>query len=103
MLRRANALIRPIRCDELNLNSPDPWDDDPNPRFDDDRSQHWRGRLDDDSKWPSAAVRQQTPHAGKAPRLNNRIEQMERGQPMPGLANTQTGAMIWYLLRSTAI
>ena len=58
LLRKANALIRPIRCDELNLNSLDPWDDDPNPRFDDDSSQRWMGRFDDHSDWPSAAVDQ---------------------------------------------
>ena len=129
LLRKANALIRPIRCDELNLNSLDPWDDDPNPRFDYESSQRWVGRFDDASNWPSAAVRQQTPNAGQAlaepppskytgtmayagdpcpqtgrwqaPRLNNRIEQVEKGQPMPGQKSTQTGTVIWYLLRSS--
>jgi hypothetical protein len=57
LLRKANALIRPIRCDELNLNSLDPWDDDPNPRFDYESSQRWMARFDDASEWPSAEVR----------------------------------------------
>lgn len=40
------------------------------------------------------------PETGRwqAPRLKNRIEQVERGQPMPGPKNTQTGAVVWYLL-----
>ncbi|HEY8330740.1 MAG TPA: hypothetical protein VIO83_05380 [Pseudomonas sp.] len=40
------------------------------------------------------------PQTGRwqAPRLHNRIEAVERGQPMPGPANTETGAVIWYLV-----
>jgi hypothetical protein len=129
LLRKANALIRPIRCDELNLNTLDPWDDDPNPRFDYDSSQRWMARFDDDSDWPSAEVRGPSrpgapgaalpaakhtgviayagdpcPETGRwqAPRLKNRIEQMAQGQPMPGPANTETGAVVWYLLRPAA-
>lgn len=43
------------------------------------------------------------PQTGRwqAPRLNNRIELVERGQLMPGPANTQTGAVIWCRLRSS--
>ena len=43
------------------------------------------------------------PQTGRwqALRLNHRIEHIEKGQPMPGPANTQTGAVIWYLLRSS--
>ncbi len=33
----------------------------------------------------------------QAPRLNNRIEHVERGQPMPGPASTQSGSVVWYL------
>ncbi|QFZ82049.1 hypothetical protein GFK26_04420 [Variovorax paradoxus] len=32
-----------------------------------------------------------------APRLNNRQEYVERGQPMPGPASTPTGSVVWYL------
>lgn len=54
LLVRANRLIRPIRCDDLNLLTLDAWDDDPNPRFDDESSQRWMRRFDDDSDWPDA-------------------------------------------------
>lgn len=42
------------------------------------------------------------PETGRwqAPRLKNRIEQVETGQSMPGPASTQTGAVVWYLLKA---
>ncbi|MGL4604011.1 MAG: hypothetical protein ACRCU9_07680 [Iodobacter sp.] len=57
LLLKANELIRPIRCDELTLLTLDPWDDDPNPRFDYDSGVRWMQRFDADSDWPAAAAR----------------------------------------------
>ena len=57
VLVKANRLIRPIRCDELNLNTLDPWDGDPNPRFGYESSLRWMRRFDEDSDWPSAEHR----------------------------------------------
>lgn len=57
LLVKANQLIRPIRCDYLKLLTLDPWDDDPNPRFDYESSLRWMRRFDDDSDWPTADVR----------------------------------------------
>jgi hypothetical protein len=51
-------LIKPVRCNDLELTSLDPWDDDPNPRFDDISGPLWMARFDDDSQWPSPALRQ---------------------------------------------
>lgn len=129
LLIKANRLIRPIRCDELKLNTLDPWEGDPNPRFGYESSLRWMRRFDEDSDWPSAEVRRQPPPSAppsaqhsdaaesrnlavrhaypddpcpqtgnwRAPRLDNRIAHVERGQPMPGPANTQSGVVIWYL------
>lgn len=33
----------------------------------------------------------------RSPRLSNRQEYVERGQPMPGPASTPTGSVLWYL------
>ncbi|AOZ10527.1 type VI immunity family protein [Cupriavidus malaysiensis] len=63
VLVRANRLIRPIRCDRLNLSTLDPWDGDPNPRFDYGSASRWIRRFDDDSNWPGAAQRAGTPPA----------------------------------------
>ena len=57
LLIKANRLIRPIRCDQLNLNTLDPWDGDPNPRFGYESSLRWMRRFDEDSDWPSAEQR----------------------------------------------
>lgn len=57
LLVKANRLIRPIRCDYLNLLTLDPWMDDPNPRFDYESSLRWMRRFDDDSDWPDAVRR----------------------------------------------
>ena len=46
MLVKANRLIRPIRCDELNLNTLNPWDGYPNPRFDYESSLRWMRCFD---------------------------------------------------------
>lgn len=74
LLVKANALIRPIRCDDLELLTLHPWDDDPNPRFDTESSLRWMRRFDADSDWPSAEQRTPPPRA----RLR-----CEAGQPCP--------------------
>lgn len=61
LLARANALIRPVRCDDLNLISLDPWEDDPNPRFDYFSSPRWIARFDPESDWPTPQRRHATP------------------------------------------
>lgn len=63
LLVKANRLIRPVRCDALKLLTLDPWDDDPNPRFDYQSSLRWMRRFDDDSDWPDAAKRLVVPSA----------------------------------------
>jgi hypothetical protein len=57
LLVKANRLIRPNRCDYLNLLTLDPWMDDPNPRFDYESAQRWMRRFDEDSDWPTAEKR----------------------------------------------
>ena len=52
LLMMANELIKPIRCNDLNLTTTDAWDDDPNPRFDIESSPQWLARFDSDSTWP---------------------------------------------------
>ncbi|MDR2209712.1 MAG: DUF3396 domain-containing protein, partial [Azoarcus sp.] len=48
----ANALIKPVRCNLLQLYTLDPWAGDPNPRFDEENSPRWMARFDPDSEWP---------------------------------------------------
>ncbi|ATE61634.1 hypothetical protein [Thauera sinica] len=62
----ANRLIRPVRCDDLNLLSLDPWDDDPNPRFDFQSGPRWMGRFDEGSDWPSPERRAPRPPSAPA-------------------------------------
>lgn len=77
-LVKASRLIRPIRCDHLNLLTLDPWSDDPNPRFDYESSLRWMRRFDEDSDWPNAEKRKAAaPDSGTA-RLR-----CEAGQPCP--------------------
>jgi len=57
LLVKANRLVRPVRCDDLMLLTLDPWDDDPNPRFDYESSLRWMRRFDEDSDWPNAEIR----------------------------------------------
>lgn len=78
LLVKANRLIRPIRCDYLNLLTLDPWDDDPNPRFDYESSLRWIRRFDEDSDWPDPARRKLGSPAPISPRLR-----CPAGQPCP--------------------
>lgn len=111
----ANALIRPVRCDELELSTLDRWDDDPNPSFDFQSSQRWMARFDADSDWPSPEKRRPTqpqrpeiltalpgqpcPESGEwfAHQLGDRKVFVEKGQPMPGPEFSATGQVIWHL------
>lgn len=112
LLAKANRLIRPVRCDYLKLLTLDPWDDDPNPRFDYVSSQRWMRRFDDDSDWPDAARRKspvKTPetrlgiHAGQAcpesgywftPAKAGSRRHFKQGETMPDLG-TAWGSTIW--------
>ena len=51
-LKIANKLIRPVRCNLLRLYSIEPWEEDPNPLFDNENSPKWMARFDEDSDWP---------------------------------------------------
>ncbi len=69
LLVKANRLIRPIRCDYLNLLTLDPWMDDPNPRFEYESSLRWMRRFDENSDWPNAEKRKAGSPAAPAARL----------------------------------
>ncbi|WP_284616660.1 type VI immunity family protein [Aquabacterium humicola] len=88
LLVKANRLIRPIRCDHLQLLTLDPWDDDPNPRFDHDSSLRWMRRFDDDSDWPDA---QRRPPAGGS---GDESAPDERLKALPGEAVSREG--VWW-------
>ncbi|MFT4267601.1 MAG: DUF3396 domain-containing protein [Xenophilus sp.] len=79
LLVKANRLIQPIRCDQLKLTTLDPWDGDPNPRFDYESSLRWMRRFDEDSDWPTAQVRHAQPQADVPSRTPG-------GQPRPAPA-----------------
>jgi hypothetical protein len=78
LLVKASRLIRPIRCDYLNLLTLDPWMDDPNPRFEYDSSLRWMRRFDENSDWPTAERRKAGSPAAPAARLRS-----PAGQPCP--------------------
>lgn len=111
LLVKANRLIRPIRCDYLNLLTLDPWMDDPNPRFDYQSSQRWMRRFDEDSDWPiaekrnvgSSAIRrpnvpanQPCPEAGwwYTPAQANSRRYFKQGEVMPSVGGDY-GATFW--------
>ena len=48
----AGKLIRPIRCDHLQLFTLTSWEDRVNPRFNEESSRGWMARFDENSKWP---------------------------------------------------
>lgn len=77
----ASKLIKPIRCDKLELTSLAPWDDDPNPRFDMLTSVQWMQRFDENSLWPTAAIRQ-TPTAPHSPPVPPK-HRVEGNHPCP--------------------
>ncbi|MDR3157895.1 MAG: DUF3396 domain-containing protein [Zoogloeaceae bacterium] len=77
----ANRLIRPIRCNLLQLYALDPWEDDPNPRFDEENRPRWMARFDEDSDWPNKESRQKPPPPKEA-ELPVSL-QCEAGRPCP--------------------
>ena len=118
LLVKANRLIRPIRCDALKLLTLDPWDDDPNPRFDFESSMRWMRRFDANCDWPSTEVRAKTappsqPQAARGlpgervpvsglwwtPALKGAQGQrrFEAGETFPATEHSDWGAVIWYL------
>ncbi|KNE29710.1 type VI immunity family protein [Achromobacter spanius] len=56
-----NRLLRRIRHPQLDLVGSGEWDGDPNERFDRRDTQRWLARFDDDSDWPTPAIRGRTP------------------------------------------
>ena len=47
-----DRLLKPIRHENLSINSMGEWDGDPNERFNDDDTKRWMRRFEDDSDWP---------------------------------------------------
>ncbi|UXY15923.1 hypothetical protein N8I74_02580 [Chitiniphilus purpureus] len=111
----ANALIKPIRCDLLQLFTLDPWADDPNPRFDFENGPLWMARFDADSNWPNASQRKPIQPAGQAylgrcvaggrcpktghwhtPAKENALTWFQQGDVMPDFPESTYGATIWY-------
>jgi len=119
-LAAASRLIKPVRCNDLELTSLDPWDDDPNPRFDTISGPRWMARFDEDSDWPSPQLRQAggppsaagpdrpAPLAAQpgqpcpkeglwyAPHLQMKEVHMKLGESMPGETTGPTGGVTWY-------
>lgn len=120
LLVQANRLIRPVRCDYLELLTLHPWEGDPNPRFNFTDSLRWMRRFDDDSDWPSAEARRPSPVNGGRPlepapmralagepaqktgwwisvALEGEASRVfcEAGAPLPGPATTDKGQVIW--------
>jgi len=110
----ANKLIRPIRCNLLKLYTLDPWEDDPNPRFDFENSPKWMARFDEDSSWPNKQGKRKIALVGT---VHERVEGGEpcpqdghwwtpagdpgrgyfkKGDVMPNYPSSQYGATIWY-------
>ena len=118
MLVAANRLIKPVRCDHLELTSLDAWEDDPNPRFDAISGPRWMSRFDEDSLWPNAEVRAKPlpptaperpptlsaapgsvcPKEGLwfAPHLRMKEIRMKQGETFPTESHGPTGAVTWY-------
>jgi hypothetical protein len=121
LLVKASKLIKPVRCDGLQLLTLDPWADDPNPRFDYQSSVRWMQRFDDDSDWPSPEQRlpapgsaggstatqslralpgQAVPRAGiwSTPAVKGAAgrRRLAAGEKLPDLALTDYGAVVWY-------
>jgi hypothetical protein len=117
LLVKATNLIRPIRCDDLKLLTLDPWDDDPNPRFEFDSSIYWMQRFDAESDWPSPEQRHPHKPMPAGPRLRalpgDAVSQagwwwtpalsgesarryFKEGEELPEVERTDYGAVIWY-------
>ena len=120
LLVQANRLIRPVRCDDLELLTLHPWEGDPNPRFNFADSLRWMRRFDDDSDWPNPDVRRSLPANGRRPDDSTPMRALpgepapktgswlsvalqgeagrvfrQAGEPLPGPAATEKGQVIW--------
>jgi hypothetical protein len=82
LLILANDLIRPVRADLLQLYTLDQWEDDPNPRFDEENSPRWMARFDKDSDWPSKEKRFLKPPLEK-PKKSEIPPSVPGGKPCP--------------------
>lgn len=111
----ANKLIRPVRCNDLNLLSLDPWAGDPNPRFDFQSGPLWMARFDENSQWPNNEKRiikpqrtslrglpgEMVPQTGEwwSPAFQGESSRrhFNQGEHFPDTAFTDYGTVIWYL------
>ena len=112
----ANELIRPVRCNDLRLITLDPWEGDPNPRFDFQSSPRWIARFDENSQWPSKDKRvikppsppplrglpgETVPQSGIwwTPAIPGEAgrKQFNKGDNFPDTKHTDYGAVVWYL------
>jgi len=113
LLKIANNLIRPVRCNLLQLYTLDPWDGDPNPRFDEENSPDWIKRFDKGSEWPD----KYKPKLPPPDNTNVRVEgggicpqdgywwtpagdpgngYFNKGDVMPDFPSSTYGATFWY-------
>ncbi|WP_288390823.1 hypothetical protein [uncultured Acinetobacter sp.] len=113
----ANALIKPIRCDELKLVGYAQWDDDPNEHLSYEEGIAWMRRFDEESHWPEGKRVKKTqtgvsgnntikvlggetcPQTGEwySPANNMEKRYFEQGEIMPQIENNSWGETIWYL------
>ncbi|WP_146063637.1 type VI immunity family protein [Acinetobacter soli] len=113
----ANALIKPIRCDELKLVGYAQWDDDPNEHLSYEEGIAWMRRFDEESHWPEGKRVKKTqtgvsgnntikvlggetcPQTGEWYSPANNMEKLyfEQGEIMPQIENNSWGETIWYL------
>ncbi|MDD0801482.1 MULTISPECIES: type VI immunity family protein [Acinetobacter] len=84
----ANALIKPIRCDELKLVGYAQWDDDPNEHLSYEEGIAWMCRFDEDSSWPEGK------RVSKVSNLSLEEEKLKvkGGEPCPQTGYWQTPA-----------
>ena len=84
----ANALIKPIRCDELKLVGYAQWDDDPNEHLSYEEGIAWMRRFDEDSSWPEGK------RVNKVSNLSLEEEKLKvkGGEPCPQTGYWQTPA-----------
>ncbi|MCE1184766.1 MAG: hypothetical protein LWW92_04045 [Rhodocyclales bacterium] len=115
LLTLGSALIKPIRCDLLQLFTLHPWEGDPNPRFDFENGPLWMARFDPDSQWPTPSARApmkfsptgddlRCPAGAACPRSgiwwtpadSNARRAFLQGEEMPDFPESTYGATIWY-------
>jgi hypothetical protein len=120
-----NQLLKPIRYENLSINSMGEWDGDPNERFNDDDTKRWIRRFDVDGDWPSPEARflqappaqtsasdkqlrllpgQPAPSSGLwyTPALKGEagLRRLREGEAAPATTESEWGAVIWYLLKA---